>query len=139
MVFFSKTTIMKTSIFIIIIGLFLSCHTSKPNSMNKDCFSIKNFDKAKQYISYRKLVSSSGIFFLEFPADSLQINDGIKRPSNHPENIYKIDVENEIITIKSKTNLFKIDQTTGLEISDELNSDEIKLANQIFCFLVNSK
>lgn len=130
---------MKTSIFIIIIGLFLSCHTSKPNSMNKDCFSIKNFDKAKQYISYRKLVSSSGIFFLEFPADSLQINDGIKRPSNHPENIYKIDVENEIITIKSKTNLFKIDQSSGLENSESFKSDEIELANKIFCFLVNSK
>ncbi len=130
---------MKTNFFIIIIGLLLSCNTSKSNSMNKDCFSNKNFEKAKDYISYRKLVSSSGFFFLEFPADSLQINDGIKRPSNHPENIYKIDEENNIITIKSKSHLFKINQSSGLEISDEINSDEIKLANQIFCFLVKRK
>ena len=107
-----------------------------------DCFTPENFEQVKAYIAYRILVSSSGeVFYLEFPLDESAPQDGIKRASRHPENVYKVhfDELSHQIIIENKLRKFHFTAQEGLVLMPTRTPQEQALAQAIFCHLVASR
>ena len=104
----------------------------------KSCYSAENFEKVKKYIAYRILNSSSGThFYLEFPV-SQEPQDGIKRPSKHPENVYNIrfDEQYNHIIFENRTAEHSFLADAGLIAKKNSTENDQANAHAIFCHLV---
>lgn len=120
--------------------LFFSCNQNIAAIMDeKNCFSAENFLKVKGYVIYRTLVSSSGTFYYEYPIDETKVHDGIKRPSKHPENVYKLrfDKESNQIIIENKEFEFNFDSELGLVLKKNQTAKDNAFANDFFCHLLS--
>jgi hypothetical protein len=107
---------------------------------NKDCFNPENFLKVKEYILQRLLVSGMGKFYVEYPPDTTKINDGIMKPSNHPENVFDIrfDETSDQIVFESPTIYISFHSKDGFIHRMNITEREKLLANDIFCYLLDS-
>ncbi|MFC2092327.1 hypothetical protein ACFLSV_00365 [Bacteroidota bacterium] len=107
---------------------------------NKDCFSPENFLKVKEYIILRLGVSGMGKFYVEYPPDSTRLNDGVMRPSNHPENVFDIrfDETTDQIVFENETVEFNFHSEEGLVYKKNQTEKEHCLANDIFCYLLDN-
>ncbi len=87
-----------------------------------------------EYIRHRHRISSSGgVFYLEFPLPTEQINDGIKRPSKTPNHIYSIKVDaQEGISAKSPLYFFSCSAEGEIKVED---AAQMPLAADLFAFL----
>ncbi|TAE09021.1 MAG: hypothetical protein EAZ95_16520 [Bacteroidetes bacterium] len=116
----------------------LACCSPRRLMETKSCYSAENFEIVKKYIAYRILHSSSGThFYLEFP-ESQEPQDGIKRPSKHPENVYNIRFEqarNEIV-FKNGTVEHSFLADAGLLAKKNSTENDQATAHAIFCHLV---
>jgi hypothetical protein len=132
----------KTILLILSLFVFIVCLAQTPsnNMENKDCFSPENFLKVKDYIIIRLSVSGMGKLYVEYPPDSTRINDGIMRPSNHPENVYDVrfDENTNQIIFKNENFEFYFHSKDGLVHNTNQAENERVLANDIFCYLLDN-
>lgn len=131
---------MKSIILIFIVLFVSSC--SVENSSEKyetaDCFTAQNFSKLKEYIQATILTSGMGKYYVEYPPDKTQVNDGNKHLSKHPENVYDIfynDSLNQII-FKSKNAEFGFMQNGALMGNKQKTETEQDLAENLFCYIL---
>jgi len=126
---------------ILLVSFMVCIAQSQSNKIeNKDCFSPENFLKVKEYIILRLGVSGMGKFYVEYPPDSTQLNGGIMRPSNHPENVFDIhfDETTDQIVFENETFEFNFHSEEGLVYKKNQTEKEHCLANNIFCYLLDN-
>ena len=131
---------MNNYLLIFLFSSLLGCAPAvkSPPMANKDCYSPENFGRVKEYIAESISRSSMGTnFYLEFPVDSTRLNDRVKRPSNHPENVYDVLVDKRLdeVVCKSKRHVLRF-QATGL-VTQTSSPETQVLAAALFCHLVN--
>ena len=122
---------------LVLIILLHACKSTQKHQSMKTCFTPENFNKVYDNVQHYNLISSSGTYYLEYPLDTTNIYDGIKRPSNHPENIYKVYTLSdgrEHVVLKSSLRTFSF-SIEGLKEAS-LNETDKKLANEIFCHIL---
>jgi len=127
--------------------LLLIAHTASCKAQNKyekyekNCFTSNTFITVKTYILSEINHSSSGTkFYLEYPVDTNKVNDGVMRPSKHPENVFDIrfDEKTGQIIFNNKLHFYCFNETTGFVKQKEHKDADVQLANNIFCFLFES-
>lgn len=123
---------------LVTIVLLQGCKSTQNHQSMNTCFTPQNFNKVRDNVQHYTLISSSGTYYLEYPEDTAVIYDGIKRPSNHPENVYKVYMLSdgkEHVIFKSSTHTFSF-SVEGLD-ETSLNETDKALANEIFCHILH--
>ena len=117
--------------------LLLFVHCKSTYTMSSSCLNPANFEKAAIYVQDRVLSSGTGIFFsLEYPEDKSQVYDGIKRPSNHPENMYRVHYEKKdaCIILKGEAVLLSIKEDGYIFVENTAEKSQA-WAEEVFCYL----
>jgi len=126
---------------LLVLIMFSSCKTQENSgsTTSKDCYTAGSFAKLKDYIIERIKFSGSGKFYVEYPPDKEWVDDGIKRPSNHPENVYDVTYEKSVhqIHFENKMNKFIFLANDGLLLKKGRSNSDNDLANKIYCFLLD--
>ncbi len=141
-IFAYQTYIFMKLIFSVILFLIsmLSCNTQdrSAKTLSKDCFSAESFFMLTEYISDRIKFSGSGKFYIEYPPDKTQFDDGIKRPSKHPENVFEVrnDETLDKIILESKSLEISFLSKTGLVLKKDHTPADHATANDIYCYLL---
>ncbi|MEO8666178.1 MAG: hypothetical protein ABI462_11855 [Ignavibacteria bacterium] len=125
-------------LFLIILS---SCKTQENSGKinSKDCYTPASFSMLKKYIADRIATSGMGKFYVEYPPDPEWIDDGIKRPSKHPENVYDVTYNSTVdqIHFENKKNTFIFFSKEGLLLKMGRTNSDIDLANKIYCFMID--
>ena len=131
----------KILLFALNVFFISSCSVEKnPEITNaENCFSSLNFSIIKDHIQNVISISGMGKYYIEYPPDKSQINDGNKHPSKNPENVYDISYNDSLkrIIFKNDNNEFFFKQDEGLISRKQYSVAKQNLADNLFCYILD--
>jgi len=119
-------------------SLFHCTNMKTNNNTSNNCFSSDNFQQAVEIIEFRISVSGMGKFYITYPKEEGQKNDGRKRLPKNPDDVFDIymDTDSKEIIMKSPKHHFRFHAQKGLFDRQKVNNG---LADELFCYLLKIK